>query len=127
MKKAILVIVLCLFSVGIAHAGSTTLYTPVFELNLPDGSGPTLEACILNVSNSAREVTTVIAGERSSNPQTATFILEPGESRCVAATGGCTNGCSWHCEFVVEGSKSHYRASANIVQERITTVVIPAQ
>ena len=127
MTKVILVIVLCLFSVGIAHADSTTLYTSVFTLDLPPNSSNALEACILNVSKSAREVTTVIVKEGATPSQTVTFILESGESRCVTAIGGCHNGCHWHCEFVVEGSKSHYRASANILQNRIPIAVIPAQ
>ena len=127
MKKAILVIILCLFSIGIAHADSTTLYTPVFQLDLPDVTDYRLEACILNVSNSAREITTMIVSEGASPPQTSTFILEPGISRCITATGGCEDGCRWHCEFAVEGSRNLYRASANIVHSQITTVVIPAQ
>jgi hypothetical protein len=128
MRKVILVIVLCLFAVGITHADSTTLYIPVFQLNLPpDGSGPILEACILNVSTKAREVTTVIVGKGASPLQTVTVILEPGTSWCVTGRGGCEDGCRWHGELVVGGSKSHYLASVNIVDEKITTVGIPAQ
>ena|SRR5262245_54431120 len=125
LKKSLLFApLLGLVLTGAAHA--TTLFTPPL---VPDGDN-LLDCYIVNVGDKARAVTIAVLnreGEAVVPPVEVT--LNPGEEKVATAQASDTaSDAPRYCQFVVEGGRSNYRASA-LVREpgRGSISALPAE
>jgi len=92
---------------GAAH--TATLFTPPL---VPDGENQ-LDCYLVNVSDKRREATIEVLNRDGAVLKSVDVMLDPGAHAVATALA---NELPRYCEFIVEGGRSHFRASILVRQ-----------
>ena len=104
---------------GAAHAA--TFSTPPL---VPDGENQ-LDCYLVNVSDKRREVTIEVLNRNGAVLKSVDVILYP---RAEAVATVLASDLPRYCEFIVEGERSHFRASILVRQQGVGAIsALPAE